>query len=97
MNEQYAALFIFMVSSLLFTLPGIFLMRLMKGADGLTKVIATPYFSIAFWIGVSWFISWVGLPLGGSVLAILVLAGLLLLVQIRKWKFKIDFNFRQIP
>lgn len=97
MNEQYAALFIFIVSSLLFTLPGIFLMRLMKGADGLTKVIATPYFSIAFWIGVSWFISWVGLPLGGSVLALLGLAGLFLLVQIRKWNFKIDFNFWQIP
>jgi hypothetical protein len=54
--------------------PGALFTPLFSGLNTLSKITAAIFISIGFWICISWYISWVGLPLGMSSLIIQIIS-----------------------
>ena len=68
MNNIPGFVVIPLLGFLFFTFPGILLVKYFHGLNWLLKITAAIFISLGFWICISWFISWLALPLDLSAL-----------------------------
>jgi hypothetical protein len=73
MNSIPGYLVIPVLALLFFTFPGLLFKKVVPGLRMLPQIAVTIFMSLSFWVCISWFITWIGLPLDTSAFSLLLL------------------------